>query len=100
LSKLSPSVSMNPKAHWKRPERWLAFFLTLLAVCSFLAMVPVTPELSPGDGLEATGSESELSFIDQLRGGFHDVVRNRNKLGSNGDTYSHYTAIVLQYGYV
>jgi len=60
---------MNPKAHWKRPERWLAFFLTLLAVCSFLAMVPVTPELSPGDGLEATGSESELSFIDQLRGG-------------------------------
>ena len=60
---------MNPKAYWKRPERWLAFFLTFLAVCSFLAMVPVTPELSPDVGLETTGSESELSFIDQLRGG-------------------------------
>ena len=60
---------MNPKAYWKRPERWLAFFLTLLAVCSFLAMVPVTPELSPDVGFETTGSESELSFIDQLRGG-------------------------------
>ena len=60
---------MNPKAYWKRPERWLAFFLTFLAVCSFLAMVPVTPELSPDVGLATTGSESELSFIDQLRGG-------------------------------
>ena len=60
---------MNPKAYWKRPERWLAFFLTFLGVCSFLAMVPVTPELSPDVGLATTGSESELSFIDQLRGG-------------------------------
>lgn len=60
---------MNPKAYWKRPERWLAFFLTLLAVCSFLAMVPVTPELSPDSRLESGGKESDQGFIDQLRGG-------------------------------
>ena len=62
-STLSFSIG-NPKAYWKRPERWLAFFLTFLAVCSFLAMVPVTPELSPDVGLATTGSESELSFIE------------------------------------
>jgi len=60
---------MNAQAYWKRPERWLAFFLTLLAVCSFLAMVPVTPELSPIGEVEDLGAENEASFIDQLRGG-------------------------------
>lgn len=62
---------MIAKAYWKRPERWLAFFLTMLGVCSFLAMVPVTPELSPETDSETIlgAAGREPSFIDQLRDG-------------------------------
>ncbi len=61
---------MEEIAYWKRPERWLAFFLTLLGVCSFLAMVPVTPELAPDleEGIVRSTGGGE-SFVDRLRGG-------------------------------
>ncbi|MGY8694087.1 MAG: hypothetical protein ACKVGW_07805, partial [Verrucomicrobiia bacterium] len=58
---------MEPIPHWKRPERWLAFFMTLLATCSFLAMVPVDPQLKSEAGVVAIGEAG--SFIDQLREG-------------------------------
>lgn len=61
---------MDAIPHWKRPERWLAFFMTLLATCSFLAMVPVDPqlksELDAGDSIE---SRETGDFVDQLREG-------------------------------
>jgi len=64
---LPPLYLMEPIPHWKRPERWLAFFMTLLATCSFLAMVPVDPQLKSEAGVVAIGEAG--SFIDQLREG-------------------------------
>ena len=64
---LPPIYLMEPIPHWKRPERWLAFFMTLLATCSFLAMVPVDPQLKSEAGVVVIGEAG--SFIDQLREG-------------------------------
>ncbi len=59
---------MESLPYWKRPERWLAFFLTFLGVCSLLAILPV-PEVVPPedvDSVEAT-IEAPVSFLDSLR---------------------------------
>ena len=61
---------------WKRPERWLAFVLTFLGVCSFLAIIPVTDIALPAeDGLVigAKGGGGALQFIDYLREGASEV---------------------------
>ena len=60
---------MKSTPYWKRSERWLAFFLTLLGVCSFLAMVPVTPELAPTAQAESESFTESQGFFDQLREG-------------------------------
>lgn len=60
---------MKTIPYWKRSERWLAFFLTLLGVCSFLAMVPVTPELAPQLDSENESLGESPGFFDQLREG-------------------------------
>lgn len=60
---------MKSTPYWKRSERWLAFFLTLLGVCSFLAMVPVTPELAPQLEPENESLVESPGFFDQLREG-------------------------------
>ena len=60
---------MKPTPYWKRSERWLAFFLTLLGVCSFLAMVPVTPDLAPQEEIEEESFTESRGFFDQLREG-------------------------------
>ena len=62
---------MKSTPYWKRSERWLAFFLTMLGVCSFLAMVPVTPEL-------ATPVRSESDFFTESQG-FFDQVREGSR---------------------
>lgn len=65
---------MKDSPTWLRPKRWLAFFLTLLAVCSFLAIVPVNSEgtLSPSSA-EGPAEETDWSFIDYLRQGAREV---------------------------
>lgn len=65
LEGVSSFFPMEANPHWKQPERWLAFFLTMLATCSFLAMVPVEPGLK-ADPAEAASTEG---FIDSLREG-------------------------------
>ena len=54
---------------WKRPERWLAFVLTFLGVCAFLAIVPVSREIPEAVAeVELSQNETgELSFVDYLR---------------------------------
>jgi len=56
---------MDTTPYWKRPERWLAFFLTLLATCSFLAMVPVEPLIKA----EVVEEAQAPGFVDSLRVG-------------------------------
>lgn len=59
---------MKPSPPWKRPERWLAFVLTLLGVCAFLAIVPVgNGILNTDSALNSTQSQDALLFIDSLR---------------------------------
>ncbi len=59
---------------WKRPERWLAFVLTFLCVCSFLAIVPVADIATPAeDGLAGAQRGGALQFIDYLREGASEV---------------------------
>ncbi len=60
---------MDAIPYWKRSERWLAFFMTLLAACSFLAMVPVEPGLADAAESASTTADDALSFIDRLREG-------------------------------
>lgn len=64
---------MPPIPYWKRPERWLAFFLTFLGVCSFLAIVPANPSRGDLDVEGAPERAEELvqpsSWIDNLRDG-------------------------------
>ncbi len=65
---------MNEPPTWLRPKRWLAFFLTLLGVCSFLAIVPVSHESV--EAVSAVGeisAKSNSSFIDYLRDGAREV---------------------------
>lgn len=52
---------------WRRPERWLAFVLTLLGVCSFLAIVPSGVEPEAASFEEAPPIDLGDSFIAQLR---------------------------------
>lgn len=66
---------MKEDPTWLRPKRWLAFFLTLLGVCSFLAIVPISPQdAAPISevGEIAVGAE-ETTSIDYLREGARDV---------------------------
>lgn len=59
---------------WLRPQRWLAFFLTLLGVCSFLAIIPVGPESAlPPEAPAAPLANQDWSFIDYLREGAREV---------------------------
>lgn len=59
---------------WQRPERWLAFVLTLLGVCSFLAIVPVSHEAREGaQALGPSYAADDFSFIDYLREGAREV---------------------------
>ncbi|EDY82233.1 Na+/H+ antiporter family [Verrucomicrobiia bacterium DG1235] len=59
---------------WLRPKRWLAFFLTLLGVCSFLAIVPITQEVDQVAGSSSLAvSGADWSFIDYLREGAREV---------------------------
>lgn len=65
---------METLPYWKRPERWLAFFLTFLGVCSFLAIIQVKP--THPEILDAVASApipnvavDSDSFIDNLRAG-------------------------------
>ncbi|MCH6256015.1 hypothetical protein MLD52_05610 [Puniceicoccaceae bacterium K14] len=61
---------METLSYWKRPERWLAFFLTFLGVCSFLAIIQVRPNASVFDEPEVADVIFEKgSFIDNLRAG-------------------------------
>lgn len=64
---------MNESTIWLRPKRWLAFFLTLLGVCSFLAIVPVTEEAGLQELVERVPNEAGWSFIDYLREGAREV---------------------------
>ncbi|MDQ8202296.1 Na+/H+ antiporter NhaC family protein [Pelagicoccus sp. SDUM812003] len=68
---------MKPLPPWQRPERWLAFVLTFLGVCSFLAIVPVSHETRLLE--EAAGaalSSQEVSFMDTLREGARELRVN------------------------
>ncbi len=65
---------MKPLLPWKSPRRWLAFVLTFLGVCSFLAIIPVGHDIS--DTVEVasqTVTKSELTFLDSLREGVSKV---------------------------
>ncbi|MDQ8199090.1 SLC13 family permease [Pelagicoccus enzymogenes] len=65
---------MNESPTWLRPKRWLAFFLTLLGVCSFLAIVPVSHEsVEAASSIQAVAAKSNSSFIDYLREGAREV---------------------------
>lgn len=65
---------MKETPTWLRPKRWLAFFLTLLGVCSFLAIVPVSHEsVEAAAAVQDVASESNSSFIDYLREGAREV---------------------------
>lgn len=61
---------METLPYWKRPERWLAFVLTFLGLCSFLAIIQVRPDVAnvvdPG-ALEPLLDQG--SFVDNLREG-------------------------------
>ena len=61
---------MKETPTWLRPKRWLAFFLTLLGVCSFLAIVPITQDAEPVEGIQEVASGG---FIDFLREGARQV---------------------------
>lgn len=66
---------MKQDPTWLRPKRWLAFFLTLLGVCSFLAIVPISTQDS---GSLSTASElstgvQATSSIDYLREGAREI---------------------------
>ncbi|MDQ8186331.1 Na+/H+ antiporter NhaC family protein [Pelagicoccus sp. SDUM812002] len=64
---------MNETPTWLRPKRWLAFFLTLLGVCSFLAIVPVSHESASLAAASLDDAQSNSSFIDYLREGAREV---------------------------
>lgn len=65
---------MKDTPTWLRPKRWLAFFLTLLGVCSFLAIVPVSHEsVEAVAAAKEVVAESNTSFIDYLREGAREV---------------------------
>ncbi len=65
---------MKETPTWLRPKRWLAFFLTLLGVCSFLAIVPVSHEtVEAASSVKTAVAESNSSFIDYLREGAREV---------------------------
>ncbi|MBK1875720.1 Na+/H+ antiporter NhaC family protein [Pelagicoccus mobilis] len=65
---------MKETPTWLRPKRWLAFFLTLLGVCSFLAIVPISQEGETVMGLQSvTVGDEDASFIDYLREGARQV---------------------------
>ncbi len=59
---------METLPYWKRPERWLAFFLTLMGVCSFLAVIPV-PEFPASDDpdIGSVTIDEAVTFLDSLR---------------------------------
>lgn len=61
---------MKETPTWLRPKRWLAFFLTLLSVCSFLAIVPISQEVQPVEGIDEVASGG---FMDFLREGARQV---------------------------
>jgi len=64
---------MKQEPKWKRSRRWLAFFLTLLGVCSFLAIVPVNlPEGAEPAALSASDG-MPFSALDDLREGAREV---------------------------
>jgi len=52
--------------YWKRPERWLAFILAMLGVCSFLAVIPVS-DVAPLEAGQEVLDGSAANFLDQLR---------------------------------
>lgn len=65
---------MKDTPTWLGPKRWLAFFLTLLGVCSFLAIVPVSHEsVGSASAVRDVVAESNSSFIDYLREGAREV---------------------------
>lgn len=65
---------MKESPTWLRPKRWLAFFLTLLGVCSFLAIVPVSQETESAKAIaESLAADTDWSFIDYLREGAREV---------------------------
>lgn len=52
--------------YWRRPERWLAFLLAMLGVCSFLVVIPVS-EVAPLDSSIPVTQGEATNFLDQLR---------------------------------
>ena len=65
---------MNELPTWLRPRRWLAFFLTLLGVCSFLAIVPVSHQSAePAVAALDAAAKPNPTFIDDLRDGAREV---------------------------
>ncbi|MBC2607392.1 Na+/H+ antiporter NhaC family protein [Pelagicoccus albus] len=64
---------MKETPTWLRPKRWLAFFLTLLGVCSFLAIVPTSREATPAVEMAEVAHDAPLSFIDNLRDSAREV---------------------------